>query len=349
MTNERECIRGCTVRDVHFAACPSFGVVGATECRWCVPVMARDGVMVCDRCFHRLRRMIDDAPEIVGHLQSVADPTKAAVFDRVAIVGSKPEAPAPVQAELIDASADIVRTLRDWAEAVDGTRSGYRLEPGAAADVAHDKAREFADVILADFDHLANTVEVKALADAVLFRHSGDPEWWSIADAVAKWPLEDRARWALVPCPGCDMKQVRVIPPRRRGAGFRYVCKACEWEADDRSDDGLWGDVFAEPVPDAPVVHVRSVCGACVAGEHTACTEGDCACRCQEPKGTVWLTRAEAAARVGRDERTIRRWIDGPAGLRELAGRVRLGDVLEIDKTMRSRKGGRPKREAVSS
>ena len=59
---------------------------------------------------------------------------------------------------------------------------------------------------------------------------------------------------------------------------------------------------------------------------------------------TRWLTRAEAAERVGRNERTIRRWEAGPGGLRVVAGRCREAEVLAMDKTMRANKGGRPRK-----
>ena len=278
--SDRPCMRGCVVRDAHFAACADFGLAdGERTCAGCVPVSARDGAMICDRCYFRIRRYLDDAPDLVAHLRSITDPTKAAVYDRVMVSSSKPIAPAPVQAELIDASADIVRTLRDWASHVTGKVDGYRLVPGAAADVTFDVAWGFAGTILDAFDEIANTVEIAALGDAILTRHPGEPDWWSIADASARWPLDDQARWATVPCPECDTKTVRVLPPRRPGRPMKYKCTSCEWEADNKTDDGLWGDVFAEIVPDAHETTIRSLCAPCVAGHHDDCTK--CECRCE--------------------------------------------------------------------
>lgn len=57
------------------------------------------------------------------------------------------------------------------------------------------------------------------------------------------------------------------------------------------------------------------------------------------------LTRAQAAVRVGRSQRTIRNW--QMRGLRTLAGLIPEGDLLEYDRRMRERvgrprKAGRP-------
>jgi hypothetical protein len=57
---------------------------------------------------------------------------------------------------------------------------------------------------------------------------------------------------------------------------------------------------------------------------------------------TVWLDFARAAQRVGKSERTIRNWISKGMPFRE-PGMVRLEDVLEFEKLMRSRRG-RPRK-----
>ena len=58
---------------------------------------------------------------------------------------------------------------------------------------------------------------------------------------------------------------------------------------------------------------------------------------------TVWLDRKAAAERIGKDPRTIRRWI-AAGELKETLGRVREADLLRVEKTMRDRMhAGRPK------
>lgn len=250
--SERPCIRGCTQKGEHFAACASYGKDDG-DCRGCVPVAARDGALICERCYRRLRRHLEDAADLVGHLRSMADPMKAAVYDKVMVSASKPEAPAPVAADLVDAADHIVRTLRAWALFVQfGEGHPWRaqgLEAGIDAESAFEDANGCAEVILEELDRLANdSHQIPALCEGVLDMHGREPAYWTIADALARYPLNDRPRWAMAPCPSCDLKTVRVIPPRRRGQSFRYLCRECGWEANDRDDDGLWGDVFAEHV-----------------------------------------------------------------------------------------------------
>ena len=54
-----------------------------------------------------------------------------------------------------------------------------------------------------------------------------------------------------------------------------------------------------------------------------------------------YLTLEQAAARVGRSESTIRRWVDN--GLMSVAGRIPVSNLLEFEKTMRERRG-RPRK-----
>lgn len=51
---------------------------------------------------------------------------------------------------------------------------------------------------------------------------------------------------------------------------------------------------------------------------------------------TRWLTRAEAAARFGRKESTIKRWTKA-GDITPVLGRYREDDLLEVDKMMRER------------
>lgn len=57
---------------------------------------------------------------------------------------------------------------------------------------------------------------------------------------------------------------------------------------------------------------------------------------------TRWLTRAEAAKRVKRSERTLYRW-EQEQLLAPILGRYREDVLLEIDKRMRGRRG-RPRK-----
>lgn len=237
---------------LHYAECPSFGPKGDRSCPGCVePEPARDGALICDRCYRRLRFHLDEAPDVVTHLRTRADPMKSGWnFDREKVSSSRPELPAPVAAELLDASDDIMRTLREWALFVQFPGQGWRaagLEAGISAEDAHDDARACVDVLLDAFDRLVNVTEVEQLAEAVLTRHDrrADVPWWSVADALAKWPLDDRPRWAASPCPRCDKRVVRVVPSRHGRVRFACTDKACQWTGDNR--DMFIAEAFETP------------------------------------------------------------------------------------------------------
>ncbi|MDF2991877.1 MAG: MPMin1 gp24 [Microbacterium sp.] len=228
---------------MHFASCPDFGREGG-DCRGCVPVAARDGAMICDRCYRSLRRYLDETPDLLGHLRSIADPTKATRYSSERVSSSRVDLPAPVAADLLDASNDIMLMLREWALEIQFPGQGWfvhGLEAGVDGEDVHDDARGCVDVILEDYDRLVNRKEIANLADVVLVRHAEDRPFWSVADASVKWPLDDRPRWAANPCPECDMRMVRVVPSRGR---IRFVCQHCDWTGDSR--DLFIAETFAE-------------------------------------------------------------------------------------------------------
>lgn len=303
--SDRYCIRGCTVRGEHFATCDRHGenYKGDDPCTGCAQVDARDGVLICERCYRRLRRHLEDAADIVGHLRSIADPTKAAAFDRIRVQSSSIEIPAPVAADLIDASNDITTTLNAWANHVAGEdRPGAGLPAGAMADAAHAVVQLAVDVILDGLDALANdSHQVGALCDGVMVVHGGAPEVWTVADAAVRWPLDDAPRWAQAACPVCDLMAVRV-QPGRNGRPSRYRCTTseCDWEANSNDDGGLWASVFAEPTPPEIRPHDPSL-----------------------------LTLVDAARLVHREPGTARGWVKA-GDLEPHLGRYREADVLAV-------------------
>lgn len=303
--SERYCIRGCVVRGEHYAACGHSGpdYTGMFPCRGCVMVEARDSVLLCERCYRSLRRHLEDAAGLVGHLRSIADPTKAAVFDRIRVQSSAIEIPAPVAADLIDASNDITTTLNMWANHAAGEdRPGAGLPAGAMADAAHDVVQLAVDVILDELDRLANdSHQVYSLCEGVMVVHKDAPDVWTVADAAVRWPLEDSPRWAQAACPTCDLMAVR-IQPGRNGRPSRYRCTTadCEWEANSKDDGGLWASVFAEPAP----AEVR-------------------------PHDPRWLTLADAAHLVERTTGTVRNWVTQNL-LAPQMGRYWQDDVLAV-------------------
>ncbi|MBE7952878.1 hypothetical protein ILP86_00940 [Microbacterium sp. R1] len=260
-------------------------------------------MLICERCYRRLRRHLEDAAGIVGHLRSIADPTKAAAYDRVRVQSSSIEIPAPVAADLIDASNDITTTLNMWANHAAGEdRLGAGLPAGAMADAAHDVVQLAVDVILDELDTLANdSHQVDALCDGVMLVHRGAPDVWTVADAAVRWPLDDSPRWAQAACPVCDLMAVR-IQPGRNGRPSRYRCTTtdCDWEANSNDDGGLWASVFAEPAP----AEVR-------------------------PHDPRWMTLVDAARLVERTTGTVRGWVTQKL-LTPQMGRYWQDDVLAV-------------------
>lgn len=190
--------------DEHWANCEYSGPAykGDFPCSGCAPVKCRDGSLICDRCFGRMRRALQDAPDLVGRLRSLADPAKAMQVERRSTTRSV-EAPAPVPADLVDAAECVMRTLRTWAVYVD-PRSGVigGMPAGAGAAAAYDYAHDCSVVIDGALPAIANHAEnAVLLGDALLTVHPADEHgerpYWSVVDAVSRYRLErpDDTRW----------------------------------------------------------------------------------------------------------------------------------------------------------
>ncbi|MDI9889952.1 hypothetical protein QM517_02105 [Rhodococcus sp. IEGM 1404] len=183
---------------MHFSECPSFGkdIVPPGECQGCAPAAARLRAYVCERCYSRSRSLFVNAPDLVGRLRSLADPMKAAVYDRIRVSTSSGEAgAAPVPAELLDAARDVQGTLAAWA-AYFGEPTG-RAKTDAVA--AFEDAHRASLAVLAELDRVVNDRElVDHLSAGVLDRNAPDEDgvrgFWTIADAMAKFGPERHDR-----------------------------------------------------------------------------------------------------------------------------------------------------------
>ena len=190
---ERYCIRGCKVRGTHYATCEDYGKSPEqSACRGCAPRECRDGSLICDRCFGRLRALVRDSGDLMGRLWSLADPMKATPTDKAPGGRSASvEAPAPVDADLLDAINEISRRLWDWEKFV----SPLALE--------------------AALPELVNVVEhVEALGRGFLDRHplvDGVREVWSVQDAVDKWGVERRTDAFVYPDDDADEIELQPV------------------------------------------------------------------------------------------------------------------------------------------
>lgn len=163
MTEERTCIRGCVQRDVHYATCSRSGpgYEGDNPCRGCAPKPCRDGSLICDTCFGRMRGLLGDVRDLVGRLTAIADPLKATVLDQVRVRASTTEPPAVVGSDILDALVTL-NAVHDW----------------AYADLAQ---------------HTNDRDTVAWLVEHVLERHrpiDGLRDAWSVQDVKDQWGVE---------------------------------------------------------------------------------------------------------------------------------------------------------------
>lgn len=166
--SDRVCLRGCTQRDVHYATCNAHGPTYAGEfpCTGCAPRGCRDGSLICDKCFGRLRALLDDAPDLLARLQSLADPRKATPTDQPHYGSSSVEPVAPVGADILDAVAVVAGVVAS-------------VDAGDLRKLSNDLAM------------------VEWLSAVVLDRHpdaDGLRSAWSVQDAVDRWGVERRDR-----------------------------------------------------------------------------------------------------------------------------------------------------------
>ncbi len=188
------CIRGCLT---HYAACPSFGVDGSNECEGCAPAPRADGVvpadgvvLICDRCYRRLRFLLHSAGDILGRMRSLAQQGKAVVYSAARGSSGHVAAPDQVDAELLEAEHAVSTKLRYWSAWI-----------GAGRKVLDEAMRDeqIATLLCAD----------------ILDQHHGTIESataWTLADVHARWGTERRDRFVY---PAEEEPGVVIVTPVR--------------------------------------------------------------------------------------------------------------------------------------
>ncbi|MBY0687007.1 hypothetical protein [Microbacterium marinilacus] len=233
---DRSCIRGCGVRGEHYASCPAYGHETHEACDGCVPREARDGALVCHRCYGRLYRRLELVPDLLEHLRTmVHNVGRAKEYTHVPRAGRGGNGNAPASSDMLDASRDLLTSI-----GVTDTTASTTPEETRQAAVGHVGA------ILAGFDAIANDAEAFTTWWAVVMpvELPEYPEFWTVTRALARWPLEDRTRRAWHPCAECDLLTVLIHPPRHPGAPVWYICESCAFQRNDSDDDGLWTEVY---------------------------------------------------------------------------------------------------------
>jgi len=167
--SDRVCARGCTKPagpDGHWANCPDYGrAADESTCKGCVPRECRDGSLVCDRCFGRARKLLDDLPDLIARLRSVIDPSKATPTDKAPSGRRSSEPVAAVGSDPLDALIACETVLGWW------WRWGE------------------------DLQLMSNRLDALWLFDMLLERHpesDGIRDAWSVQDAVDRWGVERR-------------------------------------------------------------------------------------------------------------------------------------------------------------
>lgn len=168
--SDRVCIRGCSVKDLHFASCRFHGpdYKGAFPCHGCAPRECRDGSLICDRCFGRMRALFADIFDLLGQMRAKGDPLKAAVYDRVKVIAAASQASAPIGDDLLDALMVVEEVVVVW------------------------------ELWRRDLQMISNdAATVEWLGPRLLDRHPSDGgvrEAWSVSDAMRQWGAERRDR-----------------------------------------------------------------------------------------------------------------------------------------------------------
>jgi hypothetical protein len=184
---------------VHFATCPDYGKEPAeATCRGCAPSPTAPASALCSRCFGRIRGLLRDAPDLVGRLRSLPDPTKAMLIEPVKVFTRAVEAIAPVGPDLLDAADEILSNLRDWAHSVSTDVPWHARFSGMGAIAAYRLAAEYSNAIVTQLDTItSDPTRTIRLAEAVTVLHpevEGERPSWSIADAMNRWGAERRDR-----------------------------------------------------------------------------------------------------------------------------------------------------------
>lgn len=196
LVRDRACVLGCRI---HLAACDDFGKTRAeATCKGCAPAPTAEGSALCTRCFGRIRSLLIDAPDLVGRLRSLSDPTKAMLISPVKTFSRPTEAIAPVGPDLLDAADAILANLRDWAHSVQRGLPWHNRLSGLSAVVAYELAAKYSAAIRRHLSEISTDAErTLDLAEAVTVLHhevEGERSAWSIADAMQRWGAERRDR-----------------------------------------------------------------------------------------------------------------------------------------------------------
>jgi hypothetical protein len=220
------CVRECTRRDHHLAACED-----RDECRGCEPRQAEHGNL-CWPCHRRLELMLTDLPTVVDWLRVHLNRGIAQRLRTEAemIHAKHSEAPAPIDLDVLDHIDVMFACVLGWADnlVTDVKANGSDLlspEP-TVKDAApwllrHLRTLELQEWVGEAWEELAETM--------------------SIAHGLAPWRPEVR-KVPGVPCPECSAVALVIY-----GGETDVTCQRCRMMIpEDRY--GIWARMHEEGV-----------------------------------------------------------------------------------------------------
>lgn len=166
------------------------------------PVEANNGYL-CDNCFSSLRDALQRAPEALGHLREVY-----VLRSPVELEGAKPQKkdpPAPF-------NLDAFQIAEEMWQAITGEYIPTPWNHIQVRTAAFDECQKLHN----DIDRVANTKEVAYLMPLVKLTRT----------ALYRYPIEEKPRATLLPCPQCNHRTI-YQPPTDYGDTLEVSCQNC--------------------------------------------------------------------------------------------------------------------------
>lgn len=203
------CVRGCTVRRRHLAACPD-----PERCWGCEPRATIETTNLCSPCLERLRMMLTDAPTVsdwlTANLGGVG--STAAKDDWERAKSADDGSPAPLSVAIFDVRQLLGDQLSLWVDDLCANVRDMNDDPLTGPE---------AHTVALDARFLLRWLHRVATFDWI-----GD--WWdelaettSQAHALAPWRPAMK-RHAGVPCPDCGAAQLATF-----GGEDEVTCLDC--------------------------------------------------------------------------------------------------------------------------
>jgi len=166
------------------------------------PVEANNGYL-CAMCFDNLRKALQDAPRALQHLREIY-----VMRPPLEIDGTKPlkkDPPAPFNLDAFQLAEDMWQAI-----------TGEYIPVAWNHIQLYGKATTACQALHQDIDNLSNKKEVVYLMPLIK----------TLRTALYRYPLEEKTRATLLPCPSCNFKTI-YTPPEAFGDDLEIKCHNC--------------------------------------------------------------------------------------------------------------------------